>query len=76
MQNPYMRNNVRVGIRFNGRLQGELGVTYDNYERRTISLPVDFTEEQAVELARESLYNRRGESPAYENVTDASIDFI
>jgi hypothetical protein len=67
--------NARVTIRFTGKLSGALGIASDFVERRTLVLPSPFTEAQAQEAARVNLYDRQGDSPAYERVTVRSIAF-
>lgn len=67
--------NARVTIWFYGRISGALGVGYDIMERRTIQLPDEFTEAQAKEAARVNLYEKQGDSPAYERVTVDRIAF-
>ena len=67
--------NARITIWFYGRLSGALGVCYDITERRTIQLPDEFTEAQAKEAARVNLYEKQGDSPAYERVTVKQIAF-
>jgi hypothetical protein len=69
------QTQVRVTVRFYGRLSGALGIGSEHVERRTITVPSPFTEEEAKEAARVNLYDRQGDSLAYEHVTVKSIAF-
>ena len=66
---------IRVTINFVGRLSGALGICYDCNERRTIQVPSPFTELEAKEAARVNLYEKQGDSPAYESVWVTSVAF-
>lgn len=66
---------VRVTIRFYGRLAGALGIGSEHVQRRTLTLPSPFTEAEAKEAARVNLYSKQGDSPAYEHVTVKAIAF-
>ncbi len=66
---------ARVTITFIGRLSGALGVCSEFNERRTIYLPSEFTYLEAKEAARQDLYYKQGDSPAYERVLVKNVAF-
>lgn len=66
---------IRVTCSFHGRQAGALGVGYRiEGVRRTIRIPVPFTEKEAQEMAREALY-QKVDGMAYERVSNVHVTF-
>ena len=70
-----MSQDIRITIKFFGKVSGALGICYDIIERRTVTVPSPFTEEEVKEEARKNLYYPQGDSPPYDHVTVTSIAF-
>jgi hypothetical protein len=66
---------IRVTVKFTGRIQGALGVSYPMERRKTIEVPDQFTYEEAKEAARIALYEKEGDDCAYEHVQILSVAF-
>lgn len=68
-------NRIRVTVVFTGRLAGAIGIDHEITTQVNITVPSPFTEEQAKEAARVSLYEKDLDRAAYEHVTVRRIMF-
>ena len=73
---------IRVTVKFTGRIQGALGVSYPMERRKTIEVPDQFTYAEACEAARVALYKQLDtdkydfvNAEVYENVNVLSVAF-
>lgn len=67
--------DVRVTIRFVGRMEGAIGTHDDHVVRKTIRLKAPFTYNEAMAEAGRSLYHKGVDHPAYQDIRVRSVAF-
>lgn len=60
---------IHLKITFFGKIAGALGVGHQITAERCVEISEPYTAEQLAEAARVALYEKEGDSPAYQSVT-------